>query len=379
MRGIFFVSHIIINGERMKILESYNVPELQPSDCVVNLEEVLSALIRSYSKLQVYKNVIKTSRMDKRLFLPALQTKEALASATIEGAQITIEDAYDYKMKDKAPNQHAQELLNSYDAITYGYTYLQSGQVDISFFNELHKKLLSGDVRKNDDDTFGLRTKQNKVKNSITGQVTYIPPKPEHVEKLMNNLLAYIDYHTEDYIELVRIAIIHAQFESIHPYMDGNGRVGRLFVPLYLYYKKVIPTPYFFISDALESEKNRYYKYLSNTRTNGNWKDWILFFLEVVEKQCDKYIQMIQDINALYERDLSFFADAFKAERGERLLKLLFKCPVINSNRMMEKLQLPRNTVLRYLKVLEDNNILVSDEKGRNATYYYYELLSLLK
>lgn len=341
-------------------------------------DTVMPFLLKAYAKMQVYSTVIKESRLDYRLFMPAFQTKEALASAAIEGTQATIEDVYESRIDEKSDSRKLQEIANCYDSIVFGFSYLQDNHIDLKFFNELNRKLLEGQVHKDSEKVGVLRTSQNCVKNKKTGQITYCPPKPELMDSYMSNLLDYIETPDADYNELVRIAIIHAQFETIHPYNDGNGRVGRILVPLYLYYKRVIPNPYFFISDVLESNRTKYYNQLTKLRETGNWDEWIIFFLDSIEKQCDKYIQRIHDINQLYDKDLNRMTELIGKEKGKQLLELFFRSPVLNANAVMKKMNSTRNTALKYLQIMEKSRILYSNGKDRYVIYFYDELLSLL-
>lgn len=164
---------------------------------------------------------------------------------------------------------------------------------------------MHGNVRK--PDCIGsYREQQNYIgKNDATHTITFIPPVPEDVRDLMANLIEYMNNPNDAYRPLVRTAIIHAQFETIHPFMDGNGRVDRMLIPMYLFYKKQIDLPCFFISEAFEHDKHKYYTLLTNIRTHNDWNEWIKFFLETVAKQCDKYIRIISEINKLYETHLN--------------------------------------------------------------------------
>ena len=137
-------------------------------------------------------------------------------------------------------------------------------------------------------DHFTVSDHINAIENYIGKNeghaITYVPPEPEKIKGLMDNLISYINNPKDDFNELLRVAIIHAQFESIHPFMDGNGRVGRMLIPMYLYAKKQIDLPCFFISEALERDKLKYYNLLNNTRKENNWNAWIKFFLSISVK-----------------------------------------------------------------------------------------------
>ncbi|MBP5595649.1 MAG: Fic family protein [Pseudobutyrivibrio sp.] len=355
----------------------YQASKLEKDNSYVEINNVLPNLLKAYSKLEVYKAKMKDSKVDTRLLIPVMQAKEAKSSAAIEGTQATLEDVFESQVQENN-NSELKELLNCIEGLEYGYVYLQRETITEELFNNLQKKLLSGRVHRDSVNLGAYRKKQNQVTNKKTGQVMYTPPKPSDVEGLMNNLIEYIDYDCEEYWELVRIAIIHAQFETIHPYSDGNGRVGRLLIPLYLYYKKVIDTPYFFVSEILESNRAKYYSFLNSQRETGEWEEWVIFFLESITQQCEKYINMVDNINVLYAKDYDLFVKLIKPERAKIILELLFRHPVIDANTIMKKMDLSRNTVLRYLQALEENGRIFSDGKERYTKYYYYDLISLL-
>ena len=282
-------------------------PSYLPVDLnLIRTEVFLDELIDASTKLEVYKEKIKDSKLDRAWFLPTLQQKEALASSMIEGTQATLDGVLVNQVFPDKKDLNIQEVVN-YDAATeFGYRYLKRGDFDKEFILDLHKILLQGKVRKQTDEIGVFRTHQNYI-GTMGGkrEITYTPPEPEMVEPLIDNLFTYIKEPEDNFRSLVRTAIIHAQFETIHPFMDGNGRVGRILIPLYLYYVDQIDMPCFFVSEALERDKMKYYSLLNDIRSNKEWSEWIKFFLNTVKNQCDKYIHMISDINLLYDKDLT--------------------------------------------------------------------------
>ena len=196
-------------------------------------------------------------------------------------------------------DMNLNEVRNYYIASAKGLVNLQKRPFTNEFFCDIHSTLMSGNVRKREGALIGeYRKKQNYV--GVIGEmntITYTPPKPEKVPTLMDNLIDYMNNPSDDLQPLIRTAIVHAQIETIHPFDDGNGRVGRIMIPLYLFDQKQISLPCFFISEALESDKFKYYRLLNATREKDQWEEWIKFFLETVAKQCEKYIYIIERIN----------------------------------------------------------------------------------
>lgn len=336
-------------------------------------------LIDATTKLEVYKEKIKDSKLDSSWFMPTLQQKEALASSQLEGTQATLDGVLVNQVVPNDKDKNLNEVSNYYVATVKGYEALRKRDFSNEFFCDIHKILMQGNVRK--PLVVGqYRTEQNYIgKSDRTHAITFIPPKPEDVSMLMDNLIDYINNPSDKYRPLVRTAIIHAQFETIHPFMDGNGRVGRMLIPMYLFAQKQIELPCFFISEALERDKIKYYTLLNNIRMNSDWNEWIKFFLATVTKQCEKYIQIITDINELYSRHMSIACDMARSSNMVDIINALYQYPVTNAKQIANVTGIPMTSVNRYLGQLIDNKILFTDNKSRNRTFYYFDLLEILR
>ena len=195
----------------------------------------------------------------------------------------------------------------------------------------------------------------------------------------MDNLIEYINKPSDNLRPLVRTAIIHAQFETIHPFMDGNGRVGRMLIPMYLFFQKQIDLPCFFVSEVLERDKIKYYNLLNNIRKNNEWNEWIRFFLSTVTSQCTKYIRMISDINALYEKHLTIATEKARSSHMVDVMNILYQHPIISGKAMAKLTGIPPTSVNRYLGMLVEEKILYTDNKKKNRTFYYCDLLDILR
>ncbi len=336
-------------------------------------------LIDATTKLEVYKEKIKDSKLDSSWFMPTLQQKEALASSQLEGTQATLDGVLINQVTPNNKDKNLNEVTNYYLATVQGYETLKKHDFSDEFFFEIHKSLMQGNVRK--PSLIGeYRKEQNYIgKYDKTHAITFIPPAPDNVPKLMNNLISYINKPSDKFRPLVRTAIIHAQFETIHPFMDGNGRVGRILIPMYLFAQKQIELPCFFISEALERDKLKYYTLLNNTRTSGDWNEWIKFFLTTVTKQCEKYIQIITEINELYSKHMEIACNMARSSNMVDIINALYQYPVANAKQIVALTQIPTTSVNRYLNQLVENKILFTDNKRRNRTFFYYDLLEILR
>lgn len=336
-------------------------------------------LIDATTKLEVYKEKIKDSKLDSSWFLPALQSKEALASSQLEGTQATLDGVLINQVTPSDKDKNINEVTNYLFATLMGYDALKKRDFSDQFFFDLHTTLMRGNVRK--PSVIGeYRKEQNYIgKNDKSHAITFIPPAPEKVPLLMNNLIDYINNPHDKYRPLVRTAIIHAQFETIHPFMDGNGRVGRMLIPMYLFSKKQIELPCFFISEALEHDKIRYYTLLNNIRTNGEWGEWIKFFLATVTKQCDKYINAISEINNLYAKHLDIACDIARSTHMVNVINAIYQFPISDAKQIAQTTKIPLTSINRHLSQLINCKILFTDNKSRNRKFYNYELLDILR
>jgi len=325
--------------------------------------------------------MLKKSKINEDFLITPLSLQEAFQSTKIEGTQVTFDEVLEFDIDKKENNDEAQEVLNYYDALQYGKKVLSRLPISTRLFKELHEMLLSGGVRGESRAPGEYRSVQNFLgpEGCTMETATFVPPAPQLVDDCMSNLEKYINEPNDDLHPLVRIAIIHAQFETIHPFLDGNGRIGRILIPLYLYDVNLIDFPNLFISETLEKDKHKYYRLLNGTRKAEGWNEWVKFFLESVNKQALKNIDTIEDIDNLYKKDLERTMDLINSTNVVDLVKTMFQRPIFNVKMISSLAGIPDSTCRRYLSILEEEQIIYSDNKMRNRKYYYYNLLDLLR
>lgn len=225
--------------------------------------------------------------MDQHWFLPTLQQKEALASSMLEGTQATLDGVLVDQVNPKEKDKDMAEVRNYFESARLGYKHLSRNPFSVELFKHLHHQLLSGNVRKSKTTIPGeFRQTQNYIGHGKN--ISFVPPVADRVDELIENFILYLNEPNDNLRPLVRVAIAHAHFETIHPFMDGNGRAGRILIPLFLYKQNQISLPCFFLSEALERDKFKYYDLLNNIRLKNDWNSWIKFFLETVKIQCTK-------------------------------------------------------------------------------------------
>ncbi len=371
-------------------MKPQELKKLSPVD-KINQVALINKLIKANNVMTQYNMGLKHSAIDARLILSPLTLKESLASSQIEGTQATLDDILENENEDrgKIQNHNIIEVINYKIAIDVGLENIRSNiPICGRLIKKLHSILLSRNVRGSNRSPGEYRKTQNYIgaPGCNINTATYVPPSPEKVDDLMSDLENYInDYDNifDNLDPIIRAAIIHVQFESIHPFLDGNGRIGRILMLLYLVYVNKIDYPTFFISEVLEKDRYKYYKLLNDVRDESKegtaWNQWIEFFLDCVIIQTEKYIKLVEDINNLYFSQEKILFEKYKSESYNKLLKLLYKNPIIDSNQVVKELEISKSTANRYLKKLEDVNILYRGDSLRNIKYYCYDLLDILR
>lgn len=311
------------------------------------------------------------------LIIPMLHKKEAISSMYIEGTQTTISDVFENEVKNSVvQNKIMVEVRNHINTLIYGADILRMEGFSNRFLKKIHELMLNGIITKQKEKSLGkYKEKDNYIVNSL-GKVVFTPPSYTETQMYMDDLIEFMNNTTDGINSLIKAAISHAQFESIHPFEDGNGRVGRLLVSLYLFKAKVINFPFFYISEAISQDKAVYYNQLTGTR-NGDYNAWIKFFLQKLIMQTQNHIKYIDDINHLYTRTKSTLMNCVNSPKYDSILECLFTQPILTSGYLSDKLGVSNGQANRYLASLEEISILQGDDKKRNRRYYFAELLEL--
>lgn len=370
------------------------IPFDLPLNELVDVNYFLNELIDAATYLTLYDKCLAKSKLDPSLLMGHISLKEAVQSTRIEGTQATLSDMLEHNADEKIINTDILEVLNYSKALSIGESMLRDFPISVRFIKRLHSTLLEGNVRGKNRNPGELRSIQNFIGPSgcTINNATFIPPEPQLVPEYMSNLEKYINEPEDNLNELIRIAIIHAQFETIHPFLDGNGRIGRILIPLYLYDKSVLKRPIFFLSESLEKDKFKYYKLLNDVRVSisednyesdfgvakKNWCEWIKFFLEAVTTQSQKNIDLIERIDTLYEETIDSLRKVIGSDRVIDIARFMLKKPIFTKKKMSEELGYPVSTVGNYLSKLENENIIFSDGRVRNKKYYLYSLIEIL-
>lgn len=294
------------------------------------------------------------------VLLSPLTTKEAVISSKIEGTQASLEEVLQYEASPDVKTEKyndIQEIINYREAMRFAIQWLKERQITLSLIKQIHGGLLDS-VRGKDKARGNFRTGQNYIGKPGTpiGQATYIPPDPLMLKDCLDNFEKYIHYEEKD--RLVQLAIIHAQFEVIHPFMDGNGRLGRMLIPLFLYDKKVLHSPMFYISEYLEANRDEYYGRLLAVSNEKKWNDWIEFFLKAIVAQAKINSVRAKKILDLYDTKKERIAKATRSQYVIKILDTLFKKPIFSSTDFIKTSGIPRRSALWLLRILKKEKII---------------------
>jgi len=315
----------------------------------------------------------------------SFETKEAVLSSKIEGTQATLEevlilDAQNIKSEKNEKEKDYQEIVNYRSAIKYGKELLEKRPLAENVIKDLHSLLLNS-VRGQNKARGQIRKSQVFIApyGATINEATFIPPEPQHIPSLFSNLGKYI--HSEDVIDpLVQIAVAHYQFEAIHPFMDGNGRVGRLLVPLFLYEKKVTAYPNIYISEFLEDHRDTYYELLGDVSENGNWIPWIKFFLDAVAEQTKIMLERVEKIESLY-KDLKERMPEINSIYANSFLDAIFITTAFNAKSIKTVSGISNNqTLYTVIEKFIEHKIIAElvPGKARNKIYVFWDLLKIL-
>ena len=316
-------------------------------------------------------------------FIYAFVRKEAVLSSQIEGIQATLVDLLTFEADDGAtPNADVEEVCNYLEALAYARGQLSDPRglpLSIRLLNETHQRLMRG-VRGADKLPGEVRRSQNWIGGTRPGNAVYVPPPPHALAEVLSAFEKYM--HAEDTNPpLVRAGLLHVQFETIHPYLDGNGRIGRLLVTLLLEHWKVLAKPLLYLSLFFKRHRDDYYRRLSAVRVDGDWEGWTDFFLAGVATIADEGVASARDLVALVTADRgSVLQNDTTSAAAVRLFELLPRHPLVNVASVMKLLETSKPTAARAIDSLEAAGVLIETTgKKRDRWYAYQRYLDRLR
>jgi Fic family protein len=346
----------------------------------INWEQLAPLIGNANRSLSFYHGILQGVK-NSSLLLSPITTQEAVLSSRIEGTEATLADVLRFEAGQKAKNIHREEdineIINYRKALHKAEIGLQKKPFNLNLLKDLHSILLDS-VRGKDKARGEFRRIQNWIglPGSKIEEASFIPPAPTDLMNYMDNWEKF--YHAEGIDPLVQLSLIHAQFEIIHPFLDGNGRIGRMLVPLFLYEKKLLSHPIFYLSEYLETHRDEYYIFLRNLgQLPDGWNEWISFFLKAINQQAESNSAKARAIIDLYNKLKERVIILTHSQHAIPLLDCIFDHPIFKISNLKWKLMPTRPMVTTLVTKLNKDGILkvLREGSGRRGSIYVFEEL----
>ncbi len=364
-------------------MDPFIPPELPPKITFsTNLLRQLEKASMAIGNLKSFASVLPNPRL---LVAPLLK-KEVVASSKIEGTQATISDLVEFEVEQKITGKMPEDVIenhNYYLSVLIGIEKLKKLPISTRLICELHRVLLKNTSRHrgSNKDSGSIRKFQNYIgsQGASIEEATYVPPPPGNVPSLLSDLEKYINNESNEETLLIQAALLHAQFEMIHPFGDGNGRIGRVLITLFLVERKILPFPILYLSDFFERHRTEYYSKLLVISKENDWEGWISFFLQSIIEQSKAAEILSKKILELFEQFSETVRLNMNSIHTPKLLELIFINPVVNRKKVSEELNITFPTASSLLSRLVQEGILYTNpEEKRNKDYANTKLIELL-
>lgn len=352
----------------------YQLDFLPPCREKVETIKILRQVNKAAAALAELKGIAK-SIPNQVMLINAVVLQEAKDSSEIENIITTQDELYKaLTINSSKLSAETKEVINYRKAIFHGYDFIKrQGFLRVNDIVSIQQELV--------DNTAGIRSTPGTVlKNDKTGEIVYTPPQDKaEILDLLTNFINYFNQNDSDLSPLINLAILHYQFESIHPFYDGNGRTGRILNILYLIVNELIEVPILYLSSYIIDNKQEYYKLLNQTNKTGEWEDWILFMLRAIEKTSIKTIAKICSIRTLLDKTIENVQKNAPKIYKKELVELLFEQPYSRIDFVVNSLGVERKAASRYLRELQVLGVIKSQKIGRDIIYVNSDLIEILK
>ena len=353
--------------------KNYTLQEFPP---LADLETtaVLKAAARAHSKLALLRGTAK-SLPNESILISTLSLQEALASSEIENIVTTHDEVLQLTPESNSGSPQAKEVARYSEALWHGYEELRKSEL-------IRESTLIEMFRLITNRTDGFRTTIGTVlRNEATGEIVYTPPQdPQEIADLMRKLIEFVNTpEASDLDPLVKMALIHHQFESIHPFRDGNGRVGRILNILYLVRADLLDIPILYLSRGINDSKQMYYRLLQTVRTEATWERWMLYILNAVADTADSTLHLVNAIRDLMQSTKQGIRGRLPKIYSQDLINNLFLYPYTRVEYVARDLGIDKRTARRYLRELVNNDFVDEQKIGRSFCYINTQLVELLK
>ena len=357
----------------------YHYGKFPPNN--LEYERILEPLVKATDALARYDQMLKNMHNSEILLAPLLN-QEAVISSRMEGAVSTMDEILrfeaDYDNGHKRAENTRSEIIetilyrkalkSAQDALEAGYT------ISKSLLKGIHQQLLSygrgasklpGEFKK----------EQNYLADKFKKNILFIPIRPELLQDGLDELFKYVEL--SPHLSLIKTGITHVEFEALHPFKDGNGRIGRMMITLMLWALKAISAPHFYISGYLEDNKDLYIATMRKVSEKGDWESWCVFFLEAIEQQSIRNLTIAESIHSLYDEMKGIFLSKLSSKWSVKALDFVFTNPVFRNNKFTSRSGIPSSTAARFTRILVESNLIQTVEKasGRRPALYSFEPL----
>ena len=364
-----------------------HIPEKLPIELSKSLYdcEIIKLISKANNAMGAYRGFL-INTINPMLLISPLVSQEAVLSSKLEGPQATIEDFINYDAGNEVSvsKDEMQEVMNYRSALYFALGKMSTISDDseegrhklplsVRLIKEMHKILLDN-VRGQNKSPGEFKTEQNYIGNSA--EITFTPLPPELTQDYMANFEQYIHFDEVDL--LVQAALIHCQFEMIHPFKDGNGRIGRLLIPLFLYYREMLPVPTFYMSAYFEKDRTMYLEKLSAVSQKNDYATWIKYFLEGVIQQAEINTLKAKALLDRYNEFKDICISGMSSKYAIPLLDEIFQRPAFKAKQIQEVIPGSKGTLYNMLDEFVARGILRKDDKARNATYFCPAILSII-
>ncbi|MEM7759563.1 MAG: Fic/DOC family N-terminal domain-containing protein [Cyanobacteria bacterium P01_A01_bin.40] len=360
----------------------YHYDKFPPNN--LDYGKVVEQLVKATDAVARYDQMLK-SMYNSEILLAPLRNQEAVISSRMEGTVSTMDEILKYEADHDDELETASNVrLEVIETVLYQRA-LKAAQramaegypLSQSLIKSIHQKLLSfGRGASKSPGKFKIE--QNYLVDAIKRNILFIPINPEKLQDGLDVLFQYIEHSNHPI--LIKTALTHVEFEALHPFQDGNGRIGRMLITLMLWSSKTICEPHFYISGYLEENKNQYTNAMRNVSENNDWESWCIFFLQAIEQQAIKNLAIAENIRELYEEMKNIFSDILSSKWNLNALDFVFTNPVFRNNKFTANSGIPTATAARFTRLLLENNLLttVEEASGRRPALYSFEPLMTL-
>jgi Fic family protein len=345
----------------------------------LNYKNIIGLVGRANAVLARYDGLLQAI-VNPEILLSPLTTNEAVLSSKIEGTQATLDEVLKYEagmdLIEERKKHDVQEIVNYRSTLILAEQQLENRPLSLLLLRQMHKELMTS-VRGENKHPGEFRTTQNWIglPGTPIEQALFVPPDPALLQNYLSLFEEYIK--SDDADILIQSAIIHAQFELLHPFLDGNGRIGRLLIPLFLYYKKVLSRPMFYLSSYLENNRDEYYTRLREISSKNDWNGWIKFYLSAVIEQSIKNGVKVKEILNHYFKMRDYIVEKTRSQYSNQLLDALFDKPIFRSSDIKKKSKIPKQSLMPMLKQLQEDKVIriLRQSSGRMPAVLVFQKL----